>query len=167
VPDQDSLVAGVFLDRFAYRLEDFRQGLVFLDRETKWVMDIDAVHFHRLRIEVGAVKGCDMAGNRLAAVKLTLLVDIDEYRGNLQQRVGDFVETAGLDIYDDRQVAAKALRHRDYISHPGRVSSLTFPRRGTGSGRIRGRPAIRGQSIAAVAALPFPGLVGAGKSGRR
>ena len=81
------------------------------------MMDIDTVHFHRLRVEVGAGKRRYVAGNGFAAVKLSLFVDVDQDRRDLQQRIGGFVESTGLDIDDDGQVAAKALRHRGYISH--------------------------------------------------
>ena len=95
VPHQYRLVAAMLPDRVAHRFENFRQGLFFVQRQAKRMVDVDAVDFHRLRIEVGALEWIDVAGNGFRAVKLSSFVHVDQYRGHLQQRVGDFVESPG------------------------------------------------------------------------
>ena len=93
------------------------------------MIDVDAVDLHRLGVEIRPLEGRHVARDRLRAEQLALVVDIEQHGGDLQQGVGLFVESPGLDIDDYRQKAPESPTHRRRISHRVVVSSAASRRK--------------------------------------
>ena len=76
VPDQDRLVACVAFNRFAYRFENFRQRLLFVDRQAERMMDVDAVDFHGFRVELGQRADSDTKCNTCNLLVQRMIFDL-------------------------------------------------------------------------------------------
>ncbi len=109
VADQDRALAAVFLHCCAHRGEDVVQcGLFFLGQPERMVED-DAGHFQRLRVDLQAFGRHYMGAGGLARVQQAVLVHLDRHCGYFQQRVALAVEAAGFHIHHHRQETAEAL----------------------------------------------------------
>ena len=113
VADQDRALAVVVAHRVAYVREDVVQRIVFGLGEPKRMMDVDAGHLERLRIDRGAIRRLDMRVDRASGHQAPVVVQIQRDRGDLQQCMATGFEAAGFDIDDDRQEAAEAAGHRN------------------------------------------------------
>ncbi len=73
---------------------------------------VDADDFERSGLEVGTLKRLHVISMRHAAPEHFVRADLDQHRGNFQQRVPGAVESAGFDVDDHRQEAAEARGHQ-------------------------------------------------------
>ncbi|KAG0959733.1 hypothetical protein G6F31_011356 [Rhizopus arrhizus] len=109
VADQDRALAAVLLHRGTHRDEDVVQcRFLFLGQPDRVVED-DAGHFQRLRIDLQALGRHHGCAGGLAGVEQAGLVHLDRHGGDFQQRIALAVETAGFHIDHHRQEAAEAL----------------------------------------------------------
>ena len=84
-----------------------RSGLA---KRKGWV-DVDARHFHRLRVEQRARVGFDVGADGGARREAAIGIEDDRQGGDFQQGMLGVVEAAGLDVHDHGQEAAEALGH--------------------------------------------------------
>jgi hypothetical protein len=73
------------------------------------VVEDDAGHFQRLRVDLQALGRHHVGTGGLAGVEQAVLVHLDRHRGDFQQGVALAVEAAGFHIHHHRQEAAEAL----------------------------------------------------------
>ena len=124
--------AAVRADRRAHFPEHLLQCLLLGHGEAQRMKRVDAVDFERGRIEPRALEGLHVPGVRRAAPHAAAAIDLDDDRGDLQQRVGAGMEAAGLDVDDDRQVATEAPRGEVRVQrHASRQRSFSPARSGT------------------------------------
>src|SRR5215469_3066524 len=108
---QDGAPATVRAQGVTYLAEDSLQRIALRDCRPQRMMRVDARDCQRPGIEPCALEGLHVEGVGGAAHEAPGRVDIDQHRGNLQQRIGRGVEAAALDVDGYRQVAAKASLH--------------------------------------------------------
>jgi hypothetical protein len=109
VTDKYGAIAFPFTQFGAHIAKHALQCVAFGYRRAQRMMRIDSVDFQRSGFEVRVFKRNDVKTQCIAASQITLVIDIQEYRCNFQQRIGRGIEAAGFNIDYDRQEAAKPL----------------------------------------------------------
>src|SRR5690606_39855639 len=74
-------------------------------------IELDAGESQRRRLDVCPVERFHTEEMGLVRIDLAVVIHQDRRGGDLQQRVGGGVESAGLDVHHHRQKAAEALCH--------------------------------------------------------
>ena len=135
VPHQHRARAVCGANGGAYLAEDVLQGVLFGDRRPQRMVRIDAVHRHRCRLHVRSGKGYDVVALSVTARQRAVAAHLDEYRGDVEQRVGLGIEAAALDVHHHRQKAAKprGVGDRGNLGHarplPSRRQAIASPAR--------------------------------------
>ncbi|MNQ63585.1 hypothetical protein D3C85_779710 [compost metagenome] len=86
--------------------------MFFADRHAQRVIELDPGEIQGRLFDIGAGEGLDAEEQGVFGVEEAAFIHADGGGGDFQQGVGGAVEAAGFHIHDDRQVAAKAFRHR-------------------------------------------------------
>ncbi len=123
--------------RGAHFPENPLQRIALRNRRAQRVMRIDPVDRQRGRLDVRARKRLHVKRVALAAAKVAVRVKIDHHGRDLEQRIGRGIESARLDVHDDRQEAAKPAGHGD-PAHDATLAS---------SCHDRASPARQGTSV--------------------
>ncbi len=82
------------------------------DGHAQRVIELDPGEFQGCRLDVGTFERFDPEEVGVLGEHETIFVHADGGRGDFQQGIGGRVEATGFYVDDNRQVAAKACRHR-------------------------------------------------------
>ena len=109
VADEYGTVAALRLDLPAHELEYLAQSFVLVHRQAQRMERVDTGHFQRGRIQPRARERLDVIADGLAQVQTAIVIEPQQDRGDLEQRIGCRVEPARLHVHDHREEAAKAV----------------------------------------------------------
>ena len=112
MPDEDGAVALVGFHCLPDNGKQLSQSDVFGNGSAKWILRINAREFEGRRIEVGPLKRFDIATMSLVDHQLPLIRHLQHRDGDLQDRVGLTVKTAGLYVDYDREKPAETISNR-------------------------------------------------------
>ena len=115
VSDQYRAFAGAGLDRGTDGTKDLVERFSFRQSTAKRVTGIDAVELQCLWIEVGTFEGHHMAADGFRRFEIACIVHAQNHCSDFQQRIRLGIETRGLDIDHDWEIAAKALAYRGIV----------------------------------------------------
>jgi hypothetical protein len=96
------------MQRMAHLAEYSLQGVALGKRRAQRVEGIDPIDLERGRIEVRTVIGLHVEAVRGAAHETAVGGNLDEYRGNLQERIRAGIKSTRFDVDDYWQKAAKS-----------------------------------------------------------
>ena len=88
VTHQHRAPAAMAADGGAHGTEDALQRVALVDRRAQRMPGVDLVDLQRGRIEARVLERPHVIGVRLAAVQPAIRIDLDQHRGDLQQRIG-------------------------------------------------------------------------------
>lgn len=117
VADQDSARTPLLANGTADLSKRALQRIAFIDRGPQRMMWVNAIHGQRRFLHVGALERLNVVANCLVTAQKTVGVKLNQHGRDFQQGVSLAVETAGLNVYDNGQETAKAVRHSNFISH--------------------------------------------------
>jgi hypothetical protein len=117
VANQYGPLAAIVPDGATHFAEYALQSIPFVDCRPQWMMRVDAVYSQGRRIHIGALEWPHVVSNGLATRQDATVAKVDQHGGNLKQCVSLRVETAGLDIHNDGQEAAKPVCHGSLARH--------------------------------------------------
>src|SRR5690606_13287702 len=112
VPDENRPVALLLPDLLADLLKQPAQRVRLVERGPQRMVRIDAGDLQRRGLEIRARKRLHEIAPPLGRLEVAVLVHAHDDGRDLEQRVRRGVETAGLDVDDDRQEASEPLRDR-------------------------------------------------------
>jgi hypothetical protein len=112
VAHQHGPAAFLHLHGITHLGEDAPERVLLRDGGPQRVPRVDAVDGERGRLEIRAFERAHVVRVRFAATQAAVRPELDQHRGDFQQRVGGAVEAAGLHVDDHGQEGAEAPMHQ-------------------------------------------------------